>query len=59
MTKKLLNIFCLVMAVVLAAAFCACESGTPKVTVTFYESDGVTAIKRSKSRAARPLSSPS
>ncbi len=58
MTKKLLNIFCLVMAVVLAAAFCACESGTPKVTVTFYESDGVTAIKQVEVKSGETIEQP-
>ena len=58
MTKKLLNIFCLVMAVVLAAAFCACESGTPKVTVTFYESDGVTAIKQVEVKSGKTIEQP-
>lgn len=58
MTKKLLNIFCLVMAVVLAVAFCACESGTPKVTVTFYESDGVTAIKQVEVKSGETIEQP-
>ena len=61
MNKRLISIFCLVMAVVLAAALCACkepEKENDKFNVTFYESDGVTAIKQVEVESGKTVEQP-